>query len=70
MSVRTTTVQFGYLLGAALGGVLLANWGFAGVGFGLLFAVSAALHVLRVRSGDRLESAVRFLRRRQPVTES
>jgi predicted MFS family arabinose efflux permease len=72
MSVRTATVQFGYLLGAALGGVLLANWGFAGVGwgFGLLFALSAVLHVPRVRSGERLESAVRFLRRRQPVTES
>lgn len=72
MSVRTATVQFGYLLGAGLGGVFLANWGFTGIGWGfaLLFAMSAAIHVPRVRAGERLEPALRFLRRRQPATES
>lgn len=69
MSVRTATVQFGYLLGAAIGALLLETWGFAGIGWGLgmLFAAAGAIHLPRALSGERLESARRFLRRHQPA---
>lgn len=47
MSVRTSVLQFGYLLGAAIGGLVLPVWGFAGMGwsFAALFAVSGAIHL-------------------------
>lgn len=47
MSVRTSVLQFGYLLGAAIGGLMLPVWGFAGMGwsFAALFAVSGAMHL-------------------------
>ena len=72
MSVRTATGQFGYLLGAGMGGVLLDGWGFTGVGigFGLLFAAAGLIHLPRALSGETLDSARRLLRRRGPVTES
>ncbi len=67
MSVRTGTVQFGYLLGAAVGALLLDTWGFAGIGWGLglLFAASGAIQLPRALSGERLEPGTRFLRRHQ-----
>lgn len=67
MSVRTGTVQFGYLLGAAVGALLLDTWGFAGIGWGLglLFAASGAIQLPRALSGERLDPARRFLRRHQ-----
>jgi MFS transporter, DHA1 family, inner membrane transport protein len=47
MSMRAAANQFGYLLGAALGGLALAAGGFAAVGAALcaLFAVGAMVHV-------------------------
>jgi DHA1 family inner membrane transport protein len=47
MSLRAAANQFGYLLGAALGGIALAAGGFAavGTGFSALFILGAALHV-------------------------
>jgi MFS transporter, DHA1 family, inner membrane transport protein len=49
MSIRAAANQFGYLLGAALGGLALAAGGFAALGatFGALFVVGAAVHVVR-----------------------
>jgi MFS transporter, DHA1 family, inner membrane transport protein len=47
MSMRAAANQFGYLLGAALGGVALAAGGFGAVGlaFGGLFAAGALIHL-------------------------
>lgn len=47
MSMRAAANQFGYLVGAALGGVALAAGGFAAVGtvFSALFILGAALHL-------------------------
>jgi predicted MFS family arabinose efflux permease len=46
MSLRAAANQFGYLLGAALGGLALAGGGFAALGMTLsvLFVLGAALH--------------------------
>lgn len=69
MSVRTAASQFGYLLGAGLGGILLETWGFAGAGwgFGALFAAGALVHLPRLLSGrDSLRTAHRLLRRARP----
>jgi predicted MFS family arabinose efflux permease len=66
MSVRTAAAQFGYLLGAAIGGLLLDRWGFAGMawGFGVLFAAAGVIHLPDAVS-DRhpLRGARRLLRR-------
>ncbi|HEX6222559.1 MAG TPA: MFS transporter [Acidimicrobiia bacterium] len=73
MSVRTAAAQFGYLLGAGLGGVLLETWGFAGAGwgFGILFIAGAAVHLPRLLSGrGSLGTAGRFLRRSRPTASS
>lgn len=47
MSARTTAVQFGYLLGAGLGGAALAAGGYAALGLtlGALYLAAAAPHV-------------------------
>jgi predicted MFS family arabinose efflux permease len=47
MSMRAAANQFGYLLGAALGGLALAAGGFAALGttFSALFVLGAALHL-------------------------
>ena len=44
MAARAAANQFGYFVGAAVGGVALAAWGYAGLGvlLGLLFVVAAA----------------------------
>jgi len=73
MSVRTSAAQFGYLLGAGVGGLLLETWGFPGIGwgFGLLFAIAALTQLPRALSHrEAPESARRFLRRHQPAAES
>ena len=46
MRIRAAATQFGYLVGAALGGLALAAWGYAGMGatFGALFALAALPH--------------------------
>jgi predicted MFS family arabinose efflux permease len=46
MRIRAAATQFGYLTGAALGGVTLAVWGYAGMGvtFGMLFTLAAIPH--------------------------
>jgi MFS transporter, DHA1 family, inner membrane transport protein len=48
MSIRAAANQFGYLLGAALGGLALAIGGFAALGatFGGLFVLGAAVHLV------------------------
>lgn len=66
MSVRTGAGQFGYLLGAALGGLLLGAWGYPGLawGFGILFAAAGIIHIPRSVSGrDALAMARHHLRR-------
>lgn len=68
MSVRTAAGQFGYLLGAAVGGLLLERWGFAGMGwgFGFLFAIAGIIHLPATLSGRHpLREARRHLRRGQ-----
>lgn len=47
MSVRTATLQLGYLVGAALGGLVLPVWGYTGVGltYAVLFLVAGGVHV-------------------------
>lgn len=53
MSVRTAVLQFGYLFGTTLGGVVLPVWGFTGVGvaYAALFAVAGAVHAGRAFGG-------------------
>jgi predicted MFS family arabinose efflux permease len=48
MSLRAAANQFGYLLGAALGGLALAVGGFAALGttFSALFILGAVLHLM------------------------
>lgn len=47
MSLRSAALQFGYLIGAAVGGAALSAGGYGGLGvaFAVLFAVSALVHV-------------------------
>jgi predicted MFS family arabinose efflux permease len=47
MSMRAAANQFGYLLGAAAGGVALALAGFTGLGVALagMFAAAVLIHV-------------------------
>jgi hypothetical protein len=47
MSMRAAANQFGYLLGAAVGGLALAVAGFAGLGIalGCLFAAAVLVHI-------------------------
>jgi MFS transporter, DHA1 family, inner membrane transport protein len=51
MSTRTGAVQFGYLIGAGLGGAALAAAGYAGLGWtlGALYLAAAIPHIARVR---------------------
>jgi predicted MFS family arabinose efflux permease len=53
MGVRTATVQFGYLLGGALGGLALAVGGYEAFGavLGALFAAAAVPHLVLAASG-------------------
>jgi MFS transporter, DHA1 family, inner membrane transport protein len=46
MRMRAAATQFGYLLGAVLGGLALAAWGYPGMGatFGALFVLAAIPH--------------------------
>jgi predicted MFS family arabinose efflux permease len=56
MSMRAAANQFGYLLGAALGGLALAAGGFGmmGMTFSSLFALGALMHLVpRMTSGPR-----------------
>jgi hypothetical protein len=48
MRIRAAATQFGYLAGAALGGLALALWGYAGMGstFGALFVLAAVPHAI------------------------
>jgi hypothetical protein len=48
MRIRAAATQFGYLLGAVLGGVALAAGGYAalGVTFSVLFVLAALPHAL------------------------
>jgi hypothetical protein len=48
--MRAAANQFGYLLGAAMGGLALALFGFAGLGVALagLFAAAVAVHGLHI----------------------
>jgi MFS transporter, DHA1 family, inner membrane transport protein len=54
MSIRAAANQFGYLLGAALGGVALAAGGFTALGgaFSGLFLLGAALHLAPRTGGE------------------
>jgi MFS transporter, DHA1 family, inner membrane transport protein len=51
MRIRAAATQFGYLLGAALGGLALASGGYPAMGwtFAALFALAAAPHALAAR---------------------
>lgn len=67
MSVRTSAAQFGYLLGAAIGGILLDSWGFAGIawGFGALFTVAGIIHLPGAISDRHPMKGSRHLLRRE-----
>lgn len=54
MRIRTAATQFGYLLGAALGGIALSAGGYPAVGvtFAALFALSALPHLTAVLGGS------------------
>ena len=54
MSIRAAANQFGYLLGAALGGVALAAGGFTALGgtFSGMFMLGAALHLAPRMAAD------------------
>lgn len=54
MSVRTTTLQLGYLVGTGLGGLVLAVWGYPGVGiaFAFLFLIGGAVYVTARFKGE------------------
>ena len=57
MSMRAAANQFGYLLGAALGGLALAAGGFGAMGmaFSALFALGSLVHLApRLRTEPRL----------------
>lgn len=49
MSVRTSTLQFGYLIGTLVGGVVLPIWGYAGVWlvYAALFTGAGIVHMRR-----------------------
>ncbi len=49
MSVRTSTLQFGYLIGTLVGGLVLPIWGYAGVWlvYAALFAGAGIVHMRR-----------------------
>jgi predicted MFS family arabinose efflux permease len=70
MSIRTSAGQFGYLLGAVLGGILLETRGFAGVawGFGLVFALAGLIYLPGAMEPGFLARA-RLHLRRQPVSQ-
>jgi predicted MFS family arabinose efflux permease len=59
MGFRTAAVQFGYLLGAAVGGAALAlgGYGALGLALGLLYLLAAAPHVLHVALAGRARGA-------------
>ncbi len=65
MSLGTAAGQFGYLLGSAIGGVLLTNWGFSAMawGFGFLYLLSAAIHMPR-KTSARHNRRIRSVRGR------
>ena len=54
MSLRAAAVQFGYLIGAAVGGIALTVAGYAALGlvFAVLFAAAVVPHLV-VRRGER-----------------
>jgi predicted MFS family arabinose efflux permease len=56
MRIRAAATQFGYLFGAALGGIALAAWGYAGMGatFALLFVLAAVPHAVALAAEGRL----------------
>jgi MFS transporter, DHA1 family, inner membrane transport protein len=60
MRIRAAATQFGYLLGAVLGGAALAAWGYAGMGatFGLLFVLGAIPHGVAIVGDRRLTAPV------------
>ena len=57
MSMRAAANQFGYLLGAAAGGLALALAGFPGLGFALagLFAAAVLTHARSLPTPERCE---------------
>ena len=57
MAVRTAATQFGYLLGASVGGLALATFGYAGlaVALALLFGGASIAHGTRAPEPRRLE---------------
>ena len=60
MRIRAAAAQFGYLLGAVLGGLALARWGYAGMGatFGVLFLLAAIPHAAAWAAGRRLAQPI------------
>lgn len=65
MSVRTAALQFGYLFGTVIGGIVLPGWGYAGVGwaFAVLFVVAGAVHAPRSLESGAFRVAAGHLRR-------
>lgn len=69
MSVRTAMLQFGYLLGTLLGGAVLSQWGYAGVGcaFAVLFAAAAALRIPHLLGGGGVRDGGAIPLRRERI---
>jgi predicted MFS family arabinose efflux permease len=65
MSIRTAMVQFGYLVGTLMGGILLPRWGFAGLGlaFAALFTAAALLPLAAPVHARLAPDSVGLLRR-------
>jgi predicted MFS family arabinose efflux permease len=59
MRIRAAATQFGYLVGAVLGRLALAAWGYGGMGatFGALFVLATIPHWIALVMQRRLESA-------------
>ena len=59
MRIRTAATQFGYLLGAALGGIALSAGGYAALGavFGVMFLLAAVPHAAALPSWTARRSA-------------
>ena len=61
MSMRAAANQFGYLVGAAAGGLALALAGFAGLGIalGCMFAAAVLVHVPALLPGGPVSAPAR-----------
>lgn len=72
MSVRTSVLQFGYLIGTATGGLVIPVWGYAGMGwtFAGFFLVAGSVHLRAIGRGGLWTDGDGYLRRSRPALPS